>query len=95
MAEAADLVFWQTNAGLPVQPPPDSTEWIAVIRSVVPDHVRVVLVDDERGGWFLSTAEELPVLLGSGPWSREEMTPTDHRAPVAAALRSAGKTVRD
>ena len=88
-----DLIFWQTNEIAAAEPPADRADWVRIIWETTRHKgVRVVLTTDGRGAWRVSTAEELPVSVGSGP---VDIRPIDHRAAVAEALRKAGKPIRD
>ena len=88
-----DLIFWQTNEIAAAEPPADRADCVRIIRENTPHKgVRVVLTTDGRGAWRVSTAEELPVTVGSGP---VDITPIEHRVAVADALRRAGKPIGD
>jgi hypothetical protein len=88
-----NLIFWQTNESASAEPPPDRAEWVEIIRATTPHTgVRVVLVAVGNGYWRVPVAQELPVTVGEGPIDIE---PIEHKASVTAALRAAGKPVRD
>jgi hypothetical protein len=88
------VVTWTNKNFKEIPPPADRDSWVRAIASVS-KIARVVLVWDGSAQWWVSTAEQLQVVVGPGPWTPEQMAPIDLREKVKAALRAAGKPIRD
>ena len=82
--DAGPWVTWTTNEWRTLRPPRDSHEWVRVVKTVS-ELLRVKFVDNERGGWRVSKAED-PPRAGTAE-------PVDRTNELRDKLRTRGKAV--